>query len=50
VDQVDTRQRRCFYHHIGAVVGPHAELVALRSFGIFHWAVVVRTGGCQIAD
>ena len=35
VDQVDARQRRCLYHHIGAVVGPHAELVVLPLHHVF---------------
>ena len=35
VDQVDARQRRCFYHHIGTVVAPQAELVVLPLHHVF---------------
>ena len=35
VDQVDARERRCFYHHVGAVVAPHAELVVLPVHHVF---------------
>jgi len=35
VSQVDARERRCFYHHIGAVVAPHAELVVLPVHHVF---------------
>ena len=35
VDQVDARERRCFYYHIGAVVAPHTELVVLPLHHVF---------------
>jgi len=48
--RVDARQRRCFYHHIGAVVGHYAELVVLTLHHVFIDQLIPSPGNRHLPD